>query len=76
MSVGIVNDRPMLDLCYGEDSAAQVDMNVVMTESGRFVEIQGTGEDRPFSPEEMTEMLALAKKGTAEIMNFIREELK
>jgi len=76
VSVGLHEDEAILDLCYVEDSAAQVDMNVVMTESGRFVEIQGTGEDRPFTPEEMAEMLALAKKGTGEIMTFIREELK
>ncbi len=56
-SVGIVDDEMLLDLAYDEDSHAQVDMNVVMTGSGRFVEVQSTAEGRPFSSEEMQELL-------------------
>ncbi|ADI02797.1 MAG TPA: ribonuclease PH [Syntrophothermus lipocalidus] len=62
-SVGIVRGIPLLDLEYGEDSEAEVDMNVVMTESGKFVEIQGTAENNPFSQDELDELLRLAKKG-------------
>jgi ribonuclease PH len=62
-SVGIVDDLPLLDLCYEEDSRAQVDMNVVMTGSGRLVEIQATGEGRSFSREELDRLLGLAGRG-------------
>lgn len=62
-SVGIVGGEPLLDLCYDEDSAAQVDMNVVMTGSGRIVEVQGTAEGRPFVREEMDQLLDLAESG-------------
>lgn len=62
-SVGIVDDTPLLDLCYEEDSRAQVDMNVVMTGSGHLVEIQATGEGRSFSREELNHLLALAGQG-------------
>jgi len=62
-SVGIVDDSPLLDLCYEEDSRAQVDMNVVMTGSGRLVEIQATGEGRSFSREELDRLLGLASRG-------------
>lgn len=62
-SVGIVDGEPLLDLCYEEDSAAQVDMNVVMTGSGRIVEVQGTAEGRPFFREEMYQLLDLAESG-------------
>ena len=62
-SVGIVDDVSMLDLCYEEDSRAEVDMNVVMTGSGDFVEIQATAEGRPFAGEEMQDLLALAAAG-------------
>jgi ribonuclease PH len=57
----------MLDLCYAEDSVADVDMNVVMTGDGRLVEIQGTAEAAPFSKETLDELLALAWKGIREI---------
>ena len=67
MSVGIVAGVPMLDLPYVEDSAAEVDMNVVMTESGRFIEVQGTAEGQTFSRAELDQLLALADKGVAEI---------
>lgn len=62
-SVGIVDDVSVLDLCYEEDSRAEVDMNVVMTGSGDFVEIQATAEGRPFSGGEMHDLLALAAAG-------------
>lgn len=63
ISVGIVDDRAMLDLAYEEDSRAEVDMNVVMTGNGQFVEIQATAEGRPFSGGEMQDLLALAAAG-------------
>ena len=63
VSCGIVEDTPLLDLCYVEDSSAQVDMNFVMTGLGQFVEIQGTGEGRAFTKEEMQAMLALGQAG-------------
>ena len=62
-SVGIVDDVPLLDLCYEEDSQAEVDMNVVMTGSGDFVEVQATAEGRPFTGGEMQDLLALAAAG-------------
>jgi len=67
VSVGIVEGEPMLDLKYVEDSHADVDMNVVTTEEGRFVEIQGTGEGRSFTGEELTKLLSLAEKGSKEL---------
>jgi ribonuclease PH len=63
VSVGIVDGRPVLDLDYAEDFAAEVDMNVVMIGSGRFVEIQGTGEEATFGDEQLSAMLALARDG-------------
>lgn len=63
ISVGIVGDVAMTDLCYLEDSQAQVDMNVIMDSEGRFIEVQGTGESRPFTKEELTAMLSLAQEG-------------
>ncbi len=68
VSVGVVGGRTVLDLCYAEDVAADVDMNVVMTASGRFVEVQGTAEVQPFSKAEMQEMLTLAEKGVLELL--------
>jgi ribonuclease PH len=67
-SVGIVGGVPMLDLCYQEDSQAEVDMNVVMTGSGRFVELQATAEKTAFDDEQMAELLALARKGIGELI--------
>jgi ribonuclease PH len=66
-SVGIIGEKACLDLCYEEDSTAVVDMNVIMTGKGKYVEIQGTGEENPFTPEQLQEMLVLARKGTAEL---------
>ena len=67
ISVGKVDGRLLLDLCYEEDSKAQVDMNIIMTGSGQFIEIQGTAEREPFSKEEMDSMLGLAKIGIEEL---------
>lgn len=67
ISVGIVDDEPIMDLCYQEDSRAMVDMNIVMTDGGRFIEVQGTGEERSFSREELDELLALGEKGCIEL---------
>jgi ribonuclease PH len=67
ISVGIVGGVPMLDLPYCEDVEAEVDMNLVMTGNGRFIEIQGTGEEATFSEEELTQLLALGKKGIQEL---------
>lgn len=75
ISVGIVDGKPLLDLCYEEDSRADVDMNVVMTKTGRFIELQGTAETSPFSEEELHEMLALAKKGIGELLLLQRDVL-
>ncbi len=67
ISVGIYQGTPILDLDYPEDSNAETDMNVVMTDGGQFIEVQGTAEGHPFSEEEMNQMLALAKKGIGEL---------
>ena len=67
VSVGLVKGEPLLDLDYKEDFGADVDMNVVMTGDGQFIEIQGTGEGRPFTPEEHDALIKLAMKGTAQI---------
>ncbi|OGV39354.1 MAG: ribonuclease PH [Lentisphaerae bacterium GWF2_45_14] len=63
VSVGIVKNEILLDLCYEEDSGADVDMNIVMTESGKFIEVQGTAEKEPFSFDTLQDMLGTAKKG-------------
>lgn len=75
-SVGIVGGELMLDLCYEEDSRAEVDMNIVMTGDGRFIEIQGTAEQKPFSKETMDKMLVLAGKGIGELIAIQRNALK
>ena len=67
VSVGKLAGTPLLDLCYVEDRDAEVDMNVVMTERGEYVEVQGSGEEAVFTAEEMAQMLALAAKGAAAI---------
>ena len=71
VSVGIIEGTPMLDLCYAEDSNAEVDMNVVMTESGKLVEVQGTAEGAPFSRRELNELIDLAEHGLKQI--FVRQ---
>ncbi|MDQ4149880.1 MAG: ribonuclease PH [Actinomycetota bacterium] len=73
VSVGIVSSVPCLDLDYVEDSSAEVDMNIVMTGSGRFVELQGTAEKDPFSEGDLQVLLDLGRKGVAEIIAFQRE---
>ena len=70
VSVGIVDAVPVLDLPYVEDSKAEVDMNVVMTSGGRYVEVQGTAEGAPYSRSELDTMLDLAQKGIAEIVEL------
>ncbi len=76
VSVGMVDAVAMLDLDYSEDSRAEVDMNVVMTESGRFVEVQGTAEGLPFSRTELDELLELAGSGIAELVELQRLALE
>ena len=68
MSVGLFEGVPVLDLDYAEDSDCETDMNVVMTGSGGFVEVQGTAEGAPFSAAQMAALLALAKQGIAELI--------
>jgi ribonuclease PH len=70
ISVGIVNGKDLLDLNYEEDSNAEVDMNIIMTGSGKIVEIQGTAEKTPFSEEKLNELITLAKKGIEEIIKL------
>ena len=70
VSVGIYNNTPVLDLDYAEDSKAQTDMNVVRIGSGGFIELQGTGEGAPFSAEELQKLIALAEKGTNEVLEL------
>lgn len=67
MSVGVIDGTPMLDLPYIEDSKAMTDMNVAMTGSGEFIEIQGTAEHRPFNRAELNALLDLAEKGNKEL---------
>jgi ribonuclease PH len=64
-SVGILHNQPILDLCYEEDSRAEVDMNIVMTGTGRFIEVQGTAEQQPFDDLQMAAMIDLARDGIA-----------
>lgn len=68
ISVGVYQGMPVLDLDYAEDSTAETDMNLVMTEDGRFIEVQGTAEAEPYSMEELNAMLALGKKGIEELV--------
>ena len=75
VSVGIIGGVPMLDLNYEEDSKAGVDMNVVATEKGRFIELQGTAEGGTFTEDEMAKMMALAKSGIAQLVAKQREVL-
>ena len=75
ISAGIVEDVPCLDLCYREDSGAQVDMNVVMNEQREFIELQGTGEGRAFSGEELSTLMGYGMKGISELMQLQREAL-
>jgi ribonuclease PH len=76
VSVGIVDGQAVLDLCYEEDSVAKVDMNVVMTGEGRYVEVQGTGEESPFSHDELMSLLAIAQKGILKIQQAQHKALE
>jgi ribonuclease PH len=76
VSVGIVAAVPMLDLSYAEDSQAEVDMNVVMTSSGRFVEVQGTAEGTPYTRSELDELLSLGEHGIASLLDIQAETLR
>ena len=74
-SVGIVREELLLDLCFEEDSHASVDMNVIMTGSGKIVEVQGTAEGEPFSKEQMDELLFLATDGINQLFTVQKEAL-
>ena len=76
VSVGMLEGKPILDLDYSEDSTADVDMNIIMTGDGRFVEIQGTAEKEPFKKEDMNKLIALAKKGIDELIAAQKKALK
>ena len=75
ISVGIVDGECVLDLCYAEDSKAQVDMNVIMTDKGEFIEVQGTGEEAPFTRAQLLELLDLAAKGCGHLHQIQKEIL-
>ncbi len=75
VSVGIIQDSIILDLCYEEDFAADVDMNVVGTASGQFVEIQGTAEQGAFNFDQMKQMIELAQKGIRELIEIQKNVL-
>lgn len=72
VSAGLYQDIPCLDLCYDEDSKAEADLNIVMTDESKMIEIQGTGERRPFSKEEMDALIQLASEGISDIINIQR----
>ena len=75
-SVGLVDGSPLLDLTYAEDSRAQVDMNVVMTGAGRFVEVQATAESAPFAQDELDRLLVLARSGVRELLDLQQDILR
>lgn len=70
VSVGVVNKQPLLDLCYTEDTAAAVDLNLVMNSAGEFIELQGTGEEATFSETELADLLRLGKAGIKELLQL------
>jgi len=74
-SVGVVGSQPVLDLNYTEDSSARVDMNIVMTGAGQFVEVQGTGEESPFTMEELQSLLSLGQEGIRSLIEKQKEAL-
>tara|TARA_Y100001934_G_scaffold274924_1_gene368310 strand:- start:355 stop:1095 length:741 start_codon:yes stop_codon:yes gene_type:complete len=76
VSVGVVAGEPLLDLCYVEDVAAEVDMNLVMTAAGDYIEVQGTGEEATFSADQLNAMLALGKKGVEELAALQRAAIE
>lgn len=75
VSVGCFNDHPLLDLCYSEDVAAAVDMNIVMNSAGEFIELQGTGEEATFSETQLAQMIALGKAGIFKLMEMQKSAL-
>jgi ribonuclease PH len=75
VSIGIVGGKILLDLCYEEDSKADVDMNFVMTGSGKFVEIQGTAESAPFTKKQMDQMAEIAQQGIKELLKVQKQAL-
>lgn len=75
VSVGVVNGVPLLDLDYPEDSGCDSDVNIVMTASGKIIEIQGTAEDAPFSLDELGKLVALAQKGIGELLQHQQNAL-
>ena len=75
-SVGILRGQPLLDLCYEEDSSAEVDMNLVMTGSGRFVELQATAEKTPFDDGQLEQMVGLARRGIADLFEIQKAVLQ
>jgi ribonuclease PH len=75
VSVGLVSGSLLLDLNYGEDSTAEVDMNVVMMDNDRFVELQGTGEQKAFSREQMNQMVDLAAAGIRQLFDLQRQAI-
>lgn len=75
-SVGIVGNEKVIDLCYEEDSTAKVDMNVIGTDEGEFIEVQGTGEESPFKRSELNELLDLAEKGIKQMVQLQKDALK
>jgi ribonuclease PH len=75
VSVGVLEETTVLDLCYAEDSNAVVDMNIVMTGKGQYVEVQGTGEEHPFTKEQLAQLLALGEQGVADLIKIQQEAL-
>ncbi len=76
VSVGIIDGQPMLDLCYAEDSRAEVDFNVVMNSDGEYIEVQGTAEGKPFSKENMNSLINLAEGGIKQLFQVQEEAIK
>jgi len=74
-SVGLIKGEPVIDLTFQEDSSADVDMNVVMTGGGKFIEVQGTAEGEPFGEEQLNKLLVLAKKGVAQLIDIQKKAL-
>lgn len=75
VSVGVINGERVIDLCYEEDSSAEVDMNIVMTDKGEFIEVQGTGEKAPFSYKDLMQLIDLASQGCKELYKIQRNIL-
>jgi ribonuclease PH len=76
VSIGIVNGRALLDLCYTEDAAAAVDLNLVMNAAGEFIELQGTGEESTFTEVQLSEMLVLGKAGILQLLQAQQDALR